>query len=437
MVWQAPSGAPAITTATSTIEAGLESRCRAEGTVTLPTTGAASQFTYRLQGSSGGASGSDFRNQAESMIQLVHPQVRLSPLAVGYLYTCHVNEAWGAQCWGNNNQRVIGSTLAANPQLTPIDVMGLTSGIVSIDTGTYHVCALTTAGGVKCWGDNGYGQLGDGTKIGRANPMDVMGLTSGVRTIAVGSTHSCAITQKWGVTCWGHNTNGQLGNGAVATQAEPSPLRPVEVVGLTSGVQAIAAGTRHTCAVTPEGGVRCWGGNAFGQLGDGTTTDRPTPGDVVPIPAPVTALAAGMGNSCALTVDGEVYCWGYNCCGELGIGIVETGSLLPVKVLLSTPVQAISANMYASCAITRGGEVICWGDNRGWQMGEGASGEFQPTPAIVHGLPAGGYTDVSTSWHTCAQHRSGEVYCWGSNGSGQLGDGTTTDRRNPAPVLFP
>ena len=139
--------------------------------------------------------------------------------------------------------------------------------VTAISAGERHTCALTTSGGVKCWGQNHDGQLGDGTRKDKVTPVDVTGLTSGVTSITTGWRHTCALTKPGGVKCWGNNHDGQLGDGT-----ENDSPTAVDVSGLTSGVKAIAAGAQHSCALTPASAV-CWGDNEDGQLGDGTTTD--------------------------------------------------------------------------------------------------------------------------------------------------------------------
>src|SRR5262249_34768238 len=187
----------------------------------------------------------------------------------------------------------------------------------AITAGSYHTCALTSAGGVECWGNNRYGELGDGTRVSRATPVLVSGLASGVTAIGGGNDHTCAVMSDGSVKCWGHNDSGQLGNGTRADR-----LTPVTVSGL-GGVTAIAGGDSHTCALTRSGGVECWGQNDNGQLGDGTTTGHLTPAAVSGLGSGVVAIGAGNAHSCALTSAGAVECWGFNGNGELGDGTMN------------------------------------------------------------------------------------------------------------------
>jgi alpha-tubulin suppressor-like RCC1 family protein len=157
------------------------------------------------------------------------------------------------------------------PRYTPVDVVGLTSGVTAIAGGGHHTCALTEAGGVQCWGNNSQGQLGNGRQTNSTFPLDVAGVTNNVVAIAAGvgsvrelelfvGAHTCALTTTGGVKCWGDNDDGQLGEGRTVDRDTP-----VDVAGLTDGVNGIAVGAHHSCALTIAGNVQCWGDNSQGQ----------------------------------------------------------------------------------------------------------------------------------------------------------------------------
>lgn len=180
-------------------------------------------------------------------------------IVAGVSHTCGLTADGWVKCWGGG---ILGDGNSnANPN-TPVDVVGLTSGVKDIAAGHNYSCALTITGGVKCWGYNNYGELGDGTNITRLTPVDVFGLSSGVKDITAGRYHSCALMESGEVKCWGYNGWGSLGDGTNITS-----YTPVNVVGLSTGVQALTEGSdAHTCVLTSTGGVKCWGFNAYGQL---------------------------------------------------------------------------------------------------------------------------------------------------------------------------
>jgi len=301
-------------------------------------------------------------------------------------------------------------------------------GVAALTAGDEHTCALTSTGGVKCWGWNADGQLGDGTTTHRSTPVDVSGLTSGVTAPAAGSAHTCAVTNAGGVKCWGDNYWGQLGDGTTIDR-----YTPVDVSGLMSEVTALAAGGGHTCALTSTGGAKCWGWNADGQLGDGTTTDRSTPVDVSGLTSGVTALAVGYLHTCAVTTAGGVKCWGDNYWGQLGDG-TTTAHSTPVDVSgLTSGVTALAAGSAHTCAVTSTSGVKCWGANHRGQLGDGTT-TARSTPVDASGLTSGVAVLAAGADHTCAVTSAGGVKCWGYNGYGQLGDGTTTARSTPVDV---
>lgn len=347
-------------------------------------------------------------------------------VVVGDYHGCALTNAGGVRCWGHNGSGQLGDGTGTNHS-TPVDVSGLTSGVTAIAAGGYHTCALTSAGGVKCWGANGYGQAGDGTTTGRSTPVDVNGLASGTIAIATGGYHTCALTVGGGARCWGLNTNGQVGDGTNTNRSTP-----VNVSGLTSGVTTVEGGGYHTCARTSAGGVRCWGYNSDGELGDGTTTSRSTPVDVSGMTSGAGAVTAGLYHTCAVTGGGAVRCWGENYYGQLGDG-TSTYRTTPVGVSgMTSGVNMVTAGGHHTCAVTSGGGVKCWGYSGQGQTGDGSSPPL--TPLDVSGLTSGVSAVDTGNYHTCAVTSGGVGRCWGANWNGQLGDGTWTNRPTPADV---
>jgi alpha-tubulin suppressor-like RCC1 family protein len=340
----------------------------------------------------------------------------VSKIAAGNSHSCALISG-GVKCWGSNIYGQIGDG-STTPRSTPVDVTGLASGVSAIATSSNHTCALTSSNGVKCWGYNLHGQLGDNSTTNRLTPVDVSGLTSGVIAISAGYYYTCALTSSGGLKCWGYNNNGQLGNGAT-TQS----LTPVDVTGLTSGVLAISAGFDHGCALTSIGGVKCWGFNGLGELGDTTTTTpRLTPVDVSGLSSGVSAITTGDDHSCALTSSGGVKCWGYNIYGQLGNN-TTTNSSVPVDVSgLVSGVSAVAAGANHNCALTGSG-VQCWGNNTYGQVGNGSTAQ-QLTSVSVTGLSSGVSAIATGASHSCALTSGGGMKCWGYNSYGQIGDGT-------------
>ncbi|HXF04921.1 MAG TPA: RCC1 repeat-containing protein, partial [Blastocatellia bacterium] len=355
------------------------------------------------------------------------PLQDISSITAGGNHTCALTRGGGVKCWGSNSSGQLGDGTTTNNNV-PVDVVGLGSGIRAIAAGGNHTCALTTGGGVKCWGSNSSGQLGDGTTADNSVPVDVHGLESGVVAIAAGWSHTCALTAGGGVKCWGRNSFGQLGDGTTTSRNVP-----VDVSGLGRGIKAITAGGNHTCVLTTGGGVKCWGSNSSGQLGDGTTTNRSAPADVDGLGSGIVAIAAGVYHTCALATDGGVKCWGWNGHGQLGDGTVLWRNV-PVDVSgLESSVMDIATGGDHTCALTTGGGVKCWGSNRFGELGDGTT-TWHSEPVDVNGLGSNVRAIATGGGHTCVLTAGGRVKCWGSNRFGQLGDGTTVNRSVPVDV---
>jgi len=289
-------------------------------------------------------------------------------------------------------------------------------GAIQIAGGADHTCALTAAGAVVCWGANIYGQLGNGSRTDSLTPAPVTGLSSGVQAIAAGQYHTCALTAAGAVVCWGYNAEGELGNGTT-----DDSLTPVPVVGLDAGARAISAGGYHSCALTAAGAAVCWGGNWFGQLGDGTTNDSATPVHVSGLSSGVRAIATGGYYSCAITPAGGAACWGGNLYGQLGNATADPSSV-PVAVNgLAAGVAGIAAGWDHTCAVTTGGSALCWGSNWYGALGDGTTEDrLAPTPVV--GLDAGAAAVTAGGYHTCALTTAGGVLCWGAVGYPGSGD---------------
>jgi len=344
------------------------------------------------------------------------PAVHSALLTAAYGHTCAVTPAGRLKCWGANGNAQLGDG-TWDDRLSAIDVVGLDVGVRDVSAAGDYTCALTATGGIKCWGVNNNGQLGDGTRNGRENPVDVNGLAAGVAEIAAGFDHTCALLDSGGVRCWGSNWYGQLGDGTTTDR-----LTAVDVDGLGAGVVAIDAASSMTCALTIDGAVKCWGFNGGGALGDGTTTRRLTPTDVSGLNSGVTAISVDGNGSCALLASGMVKCWG-------------GGQLTPVSVAtLESGVAAIAVGGTHRCAVRDSGIVECWGDNDLGQLGDGtAMPHAQPAPVV--GL-LGHVMEIALGYHHgCARLETGVIQCWGDSLYGELGDGSSTRHAEPVDVV--
>jgi alpha-tubulin suppressor-like RCC1 family protein len=333
-------------------------------------------------------------------------------VAAGGNNTCVLLANKGVRCWGADGQGQLGDgngTDRASP--LAIDVA---ADVTAVATGSAHTCVLSSDGGVRCWGANARGQLGDGTTTARATPPGAAVLT-GAKAIAAGRAYTCALMTGGGVRCWGANESGQLGDGTMADRLTPPATDAI------SGAQAIATGGAHTCVLTTAGGVRCWGANGQGQLGDGTTTNRPTapPADVA---GGMAAVSAGDIHTCALTNAGGVRCWGHNLDAELGIGSYDTVIAPPSTDVLTGVKQVVAANLFTCALLTTGG-IRCWGLNSHGEIGDDTELQVDRRSAAAVDVLGGAASLAAGFTHVCARMTGGGVRCWGGNESGQLGDG--------------
>jgi alpha-tubulin suppressor-like RCC1 family protein len=326
-----------------------------------------------------------------------------------------------------------------------------------VAAGQTHTCGVVPTNYAYCWGLNDNGQLGNGTTGNRSRPTPV---ARGLRFVQVdaGASHSCGVTLTNLAFCWGVSNYGQLGYGGLSTR-----LQPVAVAGGQIRFRQVNLGALHSCGIATDDRAYCWGANFAGQLGDGTTINRPRP-VLVAGGLRFRRIAAG-GYTCGLTTGNKVYCWGG---GRLqptaipggmtfvqataGCGLVadrraycwsDFGQPEPLAGGLSYNTLVMSG--LRACGVTTGNRAYCWGDNFTGSLGDGTETTRAVPTAVLGGLSFRG-VDAGPGWHTCGVALSGRAYCWGHNAYGQLGLGTNTGpedchtlpcSKRPRPVVAP
>lgn len=365
-------------------------------------------------------------------------------ISVGSTHSCLLKIDATVWCWGDNSYGQLGNGTTTS-STTPVQVVDPGVNYKSISLADTFSCGITSLDEVRCWGNNNSGQLGDGTQTSSLFPVAVQGLPSGVKSVSGAADpwgnygYVCALLNTTAVYCWGQHPV-EIGNGT------NSSLTPILFPGLNSGVKNISAGRGSTCAVMNSGAVQCWGSK---YLGDGSSSNSASLVTVSGITnATKIAVSGAMwGNDsliCALLDTGAVKCWGNNAAGSLGNGdLTGTLSTTPVDVVGLTDVVDIAVatgnsggSSSVACAINSAGTLYCWGFNYWGFVGDGTTTDrFVPTPVInLHNkMTAISIGDVGDNGfgHSCALDILGNYSCWGHNSSGELGDGTTTDRNSP------
>lgn len=355
-------------------------------------------------------------------------EVVATQVSVGHSHSCALDSAGQVRCWGNNGDGQLG--VGDYQDRAEPDLLSGLDEVDQLDAGSWHTCARLASGEVRCWGMNNAGQLGDGTTAGTNSPPSsgVSGLDAA--DICAGGEHSCAIDTGGKAHCWGSNSEGQLGSAAPLVTTSPT-----EVPGV-AGATDITCGLDHTCAIVSGGAVKCWGRNFFdvelgggGQLGDGTMSSSSTPVDVLNLSGAL-KLGAGEGHTCAIT-SSELLCWGANQQGQLGVGAATSDSAVPVAVggILAA---SISLGYRHTCA--SGAVAACWGHNANGQLGNGEPTGDVFVPMNVADIANSVDSFSSGFTHTCALLVDGRVACWGAGLSGQLGNGTASNSATPVIV---
>jgi alpha-tubulin suppressor-like RCC1 family protein len=355
----------------------------------------------------------------------------VGPCSAGYA-DCDGNPDNGCEVQLNSDASHCGSCSRSCGGATPVCVLGMCSAVRSLAACQARTCAVLADGIARCWGVNGYGELGNGSTTSSSTPVEVSGL-SGVVSIGAGAAHTCAVLLDGSAQCWGSNTTDQLGNDTTTDSLTPMPVSGV------AGAVSITGGDNHTCAALADGTVRCWGEALFGQLGNDAALNSPIPFKV-PNVTGVVSISAGGASTCASRTDGTAQCWGYNNAGQLGNNATDYFSprfLLSglVTVWGLTSVVSVSSGSQHTCAVLADGTVSCWGADSHGELGRvtAPGTDASSTPETVPNL--GGAVSLGLGGnHSCAALTDGTARCWGENGRGQLGDGTTTDSLSPVVV---
>lgn len=419
-------------------------------------------------GGGGSSSGSTPDAQAPT-------RLHIRQLSASITHTCALWSDGKLQCWGNNVAGQLGygdirSRGSANGEMgadLPFVDVGIGRQVSKVSAGVSFTCALLDNGRVKCWGDNEYGQLGNGAgdvpvgdtagQMGDALPYVDLGTGVVVKDLSTGSYSSCALLDNDSVKCWGDNLFGVLGYGDQDNRGDGpnemgDALPPVDFAG--SGVERVHVAKplagQHSCAILKTGALKCWGGNAYGQLGLGDNDNR---GDeaaemgtalgTVVTGENVADLALGDGTTCAVLDTGRLRCWGRNGQGQLGVGdLVNRGASerpqLPlINLGTNRKIASIDANSH-TCVALEDGTVKCWGLNYSGQLGYGDTSNRGASMAEMStNLPTvdvGGEVRLIAvgGSHTCVVLGDKQVKCWGDNGSGRLGYGDEQNRGETA-----
>jgi alpha-tubulin suppressor-like RCC1 family protein len=369
--------------------------------------------------------------------------VKYSQISASSRHTCAIISGGQVQCWGENSFGQLGNGRKQDASNVPVAVSGIDGSTINgviykakaVSAGRDSTCAILVGGQAMCWGRNHRGQLGDGSLIDSTVPIKVLTLNN-ASTISVGDDFACATLTTFQARCWGEGTLGQLGNGANADESTPQAVQTSS--GTLTNVTGISAGNAHVCAVTTASNVFCWGAGTAGQLGNGLGANSNTAFNVGL--ASGVAVGTGRNFSCALTPGGRVRCWGENGSGQLGNNST-TDAASPVivqrqsgAIVELSDVSALSVG-YAHACVLRGAEAPhCWGINTSRQLGDNttvARSVATEATAII-GTPA---AITAGTNHTCAVFPSGNAQCWGFGDNGELGDGNNTRTGIPRWVI--
>lgn len=342
----------------------------------------------------------------------VQPQI-----TAGDYHTCYLSATGRVKCWGWNQFGQTGHISSPEQMMLPdwIDLNGLTQ----VSAGGYHTCAVNVDHQVYCWGRNNIGQLGNGSTTDSSTPVLVQGLErAGVTTVVSGSLHTCAYERNGRAWCWGSNRDGKLGAGKDAVFS----AIPVLVLAPVDQVISLSIGATFTCASGETGQTWCWGEGSFGQTGNKIYKSSPIPQEIVKTIPEVDHISSGWFHTCALSSNNEISCWGKNYEGELGnSSTVSRAEAVTISgVHTKTGVSLLAAGGRSTCAGTLDHQVYCWGKNDYGQVGDGIPKD-QLFPKLISTSESGIIGLTLGASHACYLTENNQLWCWGANDHYQLG----------------
>ncbi|MBA2663107.1 MAG: hypothetical protein H0U74_12495 [Bradymonadaceae bacterium] len=349
-------------------------------------------------------------------------------IVAGSQHSCALRAGGRVWCWGNNFHGQVNAAAGNSVNFhAPYETALL--DVVQISARGNHTCARKQGGEVVCWGHGGHNRLGHGVNTANPNLVAVAGISDAI-DVSAGDEHSCAVLAGGQIKCWGNNAGGQLGTGTTAVVAATAT-----VVGIINA-RTVSAGANHTCAMLADKTARCWGQNAQGQLGNGTVAPNPEPAQISQLGL-ILQIEAGDQFSCALREHRQLVCWGNNSQGQLGNG--STSRILLVgSAGTMLKVLRFDLGRAHSCAVQDDGAAFCWGSGANGQLGDGSyqgwnstdGGVIRTTPTQVQNISS--VSEISAgAYHSCAKRSSGQLFCWGQNFDGRLGD---NQRQSESPV---
>jgi len=348
-------------------------------------------------------------------------------VSAGRLTTCAINTGNSLYCWGNNEKGQVGDGTPENAHPTPSRV-GAAGVWSSVSVGSSHTCGITTAKNLYCWGANSYGQTGDGTTTDPRLTLNRVAAAGVWASVSAGGSHTCGITTAKNLYCWGRDDQGEIGDGMTV-----SPHLALFRVGGTGVWAKISAGEVFTCGLTTAQNLYCWGDNGLGQMGNGSNSTPQLALTRVGAAGVWTRFSARASTVCGITKAKNLYCWGYNEFGQVGNG--ESGMFLkqttPDRVGGAGVWTGASVGGYHSCGITEAKNLYCWGSNGAGQVGNGIT---EPTPHLAMSRVGGAGVWANSSAggsHTCGITSAGNLYCWGDNSFGQIGNGASGTNQLP------